>query len=227
MIGRVAALAFALGLLGIGALGMWTSAAETLAVVTTAIVLVLLVAFPLGVLMSMSNSAEAVLKPILDVMQTLPVYLFALPAVILLGTGEVAGTIATFIAASPPMMRYTNAALRGVDPEVVEASVMLGATQRQILGQVRMPLGLPTLMVGLNQAVLLAMAMAVVTAFIGSPGLGQDLLYSVTRFDLARGIEGGLAMFLLAVIIDRIFQAAARMLSTVTRTSGIQEEAEA
>jgi len=227
VLGRAAALVCGLGVLAIGALGMWLSAAETLAVVTTAIVLVLVVAFPLGVLMSMSDRAEALLKPVLDIMQTLPVYLFVIPSVILLGTGEVAGTIATFIAASPPMMRYTNAALRGVDPEVVEASVMLGASRMQVLRQVRVPLGLPTLMVGLNQAVLLAMAMSVVTAFIGSPGLGQDILYSIQRFDLARGINGGLAMFLLAVIIDRTLQGTAQMLSTITHTSGVREEAEA
>ena len=173
VIGRLGAIVGALGVLAIGTLGMWTSAADTLAVITTAIGLVIVVAFPLGVLMSMSDHAEAVFKPILDVMQTMPVYLFVIPAVIFLGTGEVAGTIATFIAATPPMMRYTNAALRGVDPEVVEASLMAGASRGQILRQVRIPLGLPTLMVGLNQAVLLAMAMAVVTAFIGSPGRGR------------------------------------------------------
>ncbi|MFC7363254.1 ABC transporter permease [Nocardioides astragali] len=227
LVGRLAAVVAGVGVLLIGVLGMWTSAAETLAVITTAIGLVLVVAFPLGVLMSMSDRVEACFKPILDVMQTLPVYLFVIPAVIFLGTGEVAGTIATFIAASPPMMRYTNAALRNVDPEVVEASVMAGASPWQVLTQVRIPLGLPTLMVGLNQAVLLAMAMAVVTAFIGSPGLGQDILYSLQRFDLARGIEGGLAMLLVAVIIDRVFQGAARMLSTVTHTSEERIEAEA
>jgi glycine betaine/proline transport system permease protein len=227
VMGRLGGIVAALGVMAIGALGMWTSAADTLAVITTAIGLVIVVAFPLGVLMSMSDHVEAVFKPILDVMQTLPVYLFVIPAVIFLGTGEVAGTIATVIAATPPMMRYTNAALRGVDPEVVEASLMAGASRGQILRQVRIPLGLPTLMVGLNQAVLLAMAMAVVTAFIGSPGLGQDILYSLQRFDLARGIEGGLAMLLLAMIIDRFFQGAARMLSTVTHTPQERIEADA
>ncbi|MFI1358237.1 ABC transporter permease [Streptomyces sp. NPDC020898] len=225
--GRWAALACGLGVLSIGVLGMWPSAVDTLAVVTTAIALVILIAFPLGVLMSASKRVEAVFRPILDVMQTMPFYLFVLPSVILLGTGEVAGTIATFVAASPPVIRYTNAALRGADPEVVEASVMLGASRRQILAQVRIPLGLPTLMVGLNQAVLIAMAMAVVTAFIGSPGLGQDILYSLTRFDLSRGIEAGLAMLALAVIIDRVFQGSVRMLSSATHTSEVRKEAEA
>lgn len=227
VVGHWAALACGFGILSIGVLGMWTSAVETLAVVTTATALVVVIAFPLGVLMSTSDRVEAVFRPILDVMQTMPFYLFVLPSVILLGTGEVAGTIATFVAASPPVIRYTNAALRGVDPEVVEASVMLGASRRQILGQVRIPLGLPTLMVGLNQAVLIAMAMSVVTAFIGSPGLGQDILFSLTRFDLSRGIEGGLAMLALAVIIDRVFQGSVRMLSNATHTPEVRKEAEA
>ena len=225
--GRLGAILGGLAVLGIGALGMWPSAAATLAVVTTAIALALAIAFPLGVLMSASDRLQWLFKPFLDAMQTLPVYLYVIPSVILLGTGEVAGTISSVIAAVPPVIRYTNAALRGVDPEVVEASVMLGASRGQILRQVRIPLGLPTLMVGMNQAVIVAMAMAVVSAFIGSPGLGQDILYSIQRLDLARGIEAGLAMFLLAVIIDRIFQGSVRMLSNITHTSGIQEEADA
>ena len=225
--GWVAGLFSGVGVLAIGAMGMWPSTVETLAVVTTAMILVVIVAFPLGILMSASDRAASVMQPILDVMQTLPIFLFVIPAVVLLGTGEVAGTLATFFAATPPMIRYTNAALRGVDPEVVEASVTFGATRSQVLRQVRIPLGLPTLMVGLNQAVLIALSMAVVSAFIGSPGLGQDILYSLQRLDLAIGVEAGLAMFLLAVIIDRIFQGTARMLSTATHTPAAREEATA
>jgi glycine betaine/proline transport system permease protein len=217
--GKVKGVVLGVGAAGIGCLGMWTSTAATLAVVTTAIVLVLLVGFPLGVLMSASNRAAAMIRPILDVMQTLPVYLFVIPAVMLLGTGEVAAVLATLLAALPPVIRYTNTALRGVDPEVVEAAVTFGATPRQVLRQVRIPLGLQTIMVGLNQAVLLALAMAVVSAMIGAPGLGQDILASVERLNLARGIEAGLAMFLLAMILDRLFDGSARMLTTITHTS--------
>lgn len=225
--GRFAACLVGLAVLGIGALGMWPSAAETLAVATTAIALALAVAFPLGVLMSANDRVESLFRPILDAMQTLPVYLYVIPSVILFGTGEVAGTISTVIAAAPAAVRYTNAALRGVDPEVVEASVMLGASRRQVLRQVRIPLGLPTLMVGMNQAVIIAMAMSVVSAFIGSPGLGQDILYSIQRLDLARGIDAGLAMLLLAVIIDRLFQGTVRRLNNITHTSSIQNGANA
>jgi glycine betaine/proline transport system permease protein len=215
-----------LGVMAIGALGMWQSTVETLAVTFTAIVLVIIVGFALGVLMSSSDRAAAVIRPVLDVMQTLPVYLFVIPAVIFLGTGEVAGVIATFIAAVPPMIRFTNAALRGTDPEVVEAATTFGATPRQVLWQIRVPLGLPTIMVGLNQAVLLALAMSVVSAFIGAPGLGQDILASVQLYDLARGLEAGLAMLLLALIIDRLLRGSARMLTTATHTSTSRGKAE-
>jgi glycine betaine/proline transport system permease protein len=147
------------------------------------------------------------------------VYLFVIPAVMLLGTGEVAAVLATSLAAFPPMIRFTNAALRGVDAEVVEAAVTFGATPGQVLRKVRIPLGLQTIMVGLNQAVLLALAMAVVSAMIGAPGLGQDILASVERLNLPRGIEAGLAMFLLAMILDRLFDGAARKLTSITHTS--------
>jgi glycine betaine/proline transport system permease protein len=176
--------------------------------------------------MSASNAAATVLRPILDVMQTLPVYLFVIPAVLVFGTGEVAAVLATFLAAAPPMIRFTNTALRGVDAEVVEAAAAFGATPGQVLRQVRVPLGLQTIMVGLNQSVLIALAMAVVSAMIGAPGLGQDILASVERLNLARGIEAGLAMFLLAVVLDRLFNGSARMLTTLTHTSVSSGKAE-
>lgn len=200
---------------------MWTPTGETLAVVSTAIVFVLVAGFPLGILMSASNTAAAVIRPVLDVMQTLPVYLFIIPAILVFGTGEVAAVLATSLAALPPMIRYTNTALRGADPEVVEAAIAFGTTPGQVLRKVRVPLGLQTIMVGLNQAILIALVMAVVSAMIGAPGLGQDILSSVERLNLARGIEAGLSMFLLAVSLDRLFNGFARMLTTITHTSSV------
>lgn len=216
--GKVRGVALGVGVVAIGCLGMWTSTAATLSVITSAIVLVLLIGFPLGIVMSASDRFAAVIRPILDVMQTLPVYLFVIPAVMLIGTGEVSAVLATSLAALPPMIRFTNLGLRGVDAEVIEAAVALGATPRQVLRHVRIPLGLPTIMVGLNQAVLLALVMAVVGAMIGAPGLGQDILAPLERLDLARGIEAGFAMFLLAIILDRLFDGSARMLTTITHT---------
>ncbi|MEE1757678.1 ABC transporter permease [Streptomyces sp. SP18BB07] len=217
--GKVKGVFIGLGVVAIGCLGMWEPTAETLAVVSTAIALSVLIGFPVGVLMSASDAVAAVMRPILDVMQTLPGYLLIIPAVMIFGSGEVAAVLATVLAAVPPVIRFTNTALRGADPEVVEAAVTFGATPGQVLRQVRIPLGLQTIMVGLNQAVLLALAMAVISAMIGAPGLGQDILASVERVDLARGVEAGLAMFLLGVIIDRLFDGSARMLTTLTHTS--------
>ncbi|MDX3638106.1 ABC transporter permease [Streptomyces sp. MB09-02B] len=207
------------GIVAIGSLGMWGSTVETLAVVSTSILLAGLIGIPVGIAISASNAAAAVVRPILDVMQTLPIYLFIIPAVMFFGTGEVAAVLATLLATVPPVIRFTNTALRGADAEVVEAALTFGATPGQVLRQVRIPLGLQTIMVGLNQAVLLALAMAVVSAMIGAPGLGGDILASVERVDLARGVEAGLAMLLLGVIIDRLFDGSARMLTNITHTS--------
>jgi len=135
-----------------------------------------------------------------------------IPAVLFFGSGEVSAVLATLLAAVPPVIRYTNTALRGVDAEVAEAATAFGATRGQVLRQVRIPIGLPTMMVGVNQAVLLALVMAVVSAMIGAPGLGQEILASIERVDLPRGINAGLAMCLLAVIIDRLFNGSVRML---------------
>jgi glycine betaine/proline transport system permease protein len=194
----------------IGAMGMWEPAINTVAIVGVAVFVSLLVGFPTGVLMSRSDRIAAVLRPVLDVMQTLPIFLFVIPVVIFLGAGPVAGTLATVAYAVTPLIRLTNSALRGADPEVVEAARSFGATERRVLFQVRVPLGLPTIMVGVNQTILLALAMVVVSAFIGTPGLGEEVLAGVTQAQLGRGIEAGLSMFLLALIVERIFTGAAR-----------------
>lgn len=224
--GRIKGVVIGIGVTGIGCLGMWGSTVQTLGVVTTSILLSVVIGFPLGILMSANKAAAAVLRPVLDVMQTLPAFLFVIPAVMIFGTGEVAAVLATILAAAPPVVRFTNAALRGADPEVVEAAAAFGATRGQVLRQVRIPLGLQTIMVGLNQATLMALAMAVVSAMIGAPGLGQDILASLQRVDLPRGIEAGLAMFLLGVIIDRLFDGSARMLTNLTHTSAGRGKAE-
>jgi len=214
VLGKIQGLLMGLGIFLIGCLGLWESAAMTMSVVTVALILVVLIGFPVGVLMSMNDRVASIVRPVLDVMQTLPIYLLIIPAVMLLGVGEVASVLATFIAAVPPMIRFTNTALRGVDHEVVEAAQIFGARPQQILRQVRIPLGLPTIMVGLNQALLLALAMAVVSAMIGAPGLGANILTAVQRALLGTGMEAGLAMFLLGVVLDRLFNGSARFVAS-------------
>jgi len=189
----------------IGTLGMWAPAIDTVTVVGVAVLISLLVGFPLGVLMNGSARFASALSPVLDLMQTLPIFLFVIPTVVFLGAGPVAGTLATVLYAVPPMARLTEVGLRGVDAEAVEAATSLGATSRQILVGVRVPLGLRTIMVGVNQTILLALSMAVVSAFIGTPGLGERVLSSVSYAQLGLGIEAGTSMLLLAVVVDRVF----------------------
>lgn len=189
----------------IGTLGLWTPAIYTIAVVGVAMVASLSVGFSLGVLMSRSDRFAGLLRPVLDVLQTLPVFLFVLPSVIFLGSGPVPGVLATFLYAVSPIIRMTNTALRGTDPGVLEAARSSGATDRQILLGVRVPLGMPTIAVGVNQTIILALAMAVVSAFIGTPGLGEEVLAAVSQAQLGRGVEAGLSLFLLAVLVDRLF----------------------
>jgi glycine betaine/proline transport system permease protein len=218
-VGRVQGLVLGLGVAFIGCLGMWEATVLTMTVVTVALGLVILIGFPLGVLMAMNNTAAAVIRPVLDVMQTLPIYLLVIPAVMLLGVGEVAAVLATFIAAVPPMIRFTNAGLRGADAEVIEAAQIFGATPGQILRQIRIPMGLQTMMVGLNQALLLALAMAVVSAMIGAPGLGANILTAVNRALLGTGMEAGLAMFSLGVVLDRLFSGCAQFVASAQHAS--------
>ena len=154
--------------------------------------------------MSASNVVESAFRPVLDVMQTLPIFLFVIPSVVILGAGPVAGVLATVLYAIAPVIRLTNLALREVDEEVVEASASLGATWWQMLRNVRAPMGVPMIMAGVNQTIMLALAMAVVSAFIGSPGLGATILVALAEVDLAPGFEAGLSMLILAVVADRV-----------------------
>ncbi|WP_314191864.1 ABC transporter permease subunit [uncultured Arthrobacter sp.] len=217
--GKVQGLFLGLGVALIGCLGMWESTVLTMSVVTVALALVIAIGFPLGVLMAMNDMAAAIIRPVLDVMQTLPIYLLVIPAVMLLGVGEVAAVLATFIAAVPPMIRFTNAGLRGADHEVIEAAQIFGARPGQILRQIRIPMGLQTMMVGLNQSLLLALAMAVVSSMIGAPGLGANILTAVNRALLGTGMEAGGAMFLLGVVLDRLFSGGAQFVASAQHAS--------
>lgn len=188
----------------IGLLGMWEATVVTVALVGTSVVVALVIGIPLGIAMSASDRLESGMRPVLDVMQTLPIFLFVIPSVVILGAGSVAGIFATVLYAIAPAVRLTNLALREVDEGVVEASDSFGATWFQTLRTVRIPLGVPMIMAGVNQTIMLALAMAVVSAFIGSPGLGATILVALTEVDLAPGFEAGISMLILAVIADRV-----------------------
>lgn len=207
------ALIVAGGTMLIGSFGLWEPTIDTLAVCGVAVILALAIAFPTGVIISRSDTLERIVRPVLDTIQTLPIFLFVIPTVVILGSGSVAGTLATTLYAIPVMVRLTNVALRDTDPAIIEAATSSGATERQILLGVRVPLGMPTLLVGINQTILMALAMAVVSAFIGTPGLGEQILTSVTYAETGAGIQSGVAMFILAIMADRV-------ITGLTRRSG-------
>ncbi len=190
----------------IGFCGAWEAAMVSLALILTAIIFCLLLGIPLGIACGMSDRLDQILRPLLDVMQTLPTFVYLVPVVMLFGIGEVPGIIATFVFAVPPLIRLTNLGIRQVSPEAVEAALAFGSTPQQVLWEVQIPLALPTILAGTNQAILLALSMSVVTSMIGVEGLGQMVLQGVNRLNVGLAGVGGLGIVLIAVILDRITQ---------------------
>ena len=166
----------------------------------------LLLGFPLGVLISSNNTANLIARPILDAMQTMPIFVYLIPAVLLFGMGRVPGVIATVIYAIVPIIRLTNLGIRQVDSEIVEASISFGANKFQTMVKVQIPQAFPTIMTGVNQTLMMAMAMVVTTSMIGVTGLGLEVLYSVNRIEVGRGLVSGMAVVIIAILLDRISQ---------------------
>jgi glycine betaine/proline transport system permease protein len=188
---------------------MWTQTMATLALILGATFMSLVVGLPAGVLAAKSDIAEAIIRPILDVMQTLPSFVYLIPAAMFFGLGKVPGTIATVIFAVPPAVRLTNLGIRGVDRELLEAGIAFGCTRRQLLFKVELPAALPSIMTGVNQTIMLALSMVVIAAMIGAGGLGNEVLAGIQRLDIGRGFEGGFAVVVLAIILDRLSQSLA------------------
>lgn len=188
-------------------MGFWTLLMETVALTLIATLLCLVVGIPVGVWASKNEAVHRGVRPVLDFMQTMPAFVYLIPAVLLFGLGEVPGVIATFIFATPPVVRLTNLGIREVPEEVVEAAHSFGATTRQTLLKVELPVALPTIMAGVNQTIMLALSMVVIAALIGAEGLGQPVVRGVTQLQIADGFNGGLAIVILAIYLDRITQA--------------------
>ncbi len=193
----------------IGFVDVWEEAMVSLALVLTAVVFCLVVGIPLGIISAKNDRVEGFLRPLLDVMQTLPSFVYLVPVVMLFGIGEVPGVIATIIFAIPPLIRLTNLGIRQVSPEVMEAAIAFGSTPWQLLWEAQIPLAMPTILAGVNQAILMALSMSVVTSMIAVPGLGQMVLQGVGRLDVGLAAVGGLGIVLLAIMLDRITQALA------------------
>jgi len=204
--GKQTAILTALGLLLIQSMELWDATMETFALVSTATVIALIIGIPLGIWMSRSNNLDKILRPILDFMQTMPAFVYLIPAVYFFDLGPVPGAVATIIFAMPPVVRLTSLGIRQVPKEVIEASRSFGSTSSQMLYKVQIPLAMPTILAGLNQTILLSLSMVVISAMIGSGGLGEVVLRGITQMRIGMGFEGGLAVVILAMVLDRITQ---------------------
>jgi len=190
----------------IGYFGMWEDCMATVAIITVCVIICMFVGIPTGVLMARSDRVERTILPILDMMQTIPSFVYLIPILMLLGIGKVPGLIAICIYAVPPIIRLTNLGIREVDKETLEASTAYGATTFQKLKTVQIPLALPTVFAGVNQTIMMALAMVVIASMIGVKGLGVPILRAVLNQYLALGLFNGLAIVALAIIFDRIAQ---------------------
>ncbi len=203
----VGACLLALGLLDPNA---WSLAMTTLSIVISAVILCVAIGLPLGVLAGKNDTFEAIIRPILDTMQTIPAFVYLVPVVMLIGIGNVSGVIVTIIFALAPLVRLTSLGIRGVNPSVVEAARAFGATPRQILFKVELPLATPTIFAGLNQTIMLSLSMVVIASMISVKGLGNEVLRAMGRLDAGKAIVGGLGIVILAIVLDRITQGLGR-----------------
>ncbi len=199
-----------LGLLLIESMQLWSLSMETLALVISSTLVALVIGIPVGILCSRSDAANGMITPILDLMQTMPSFVYLIPAVIFFGLGNVPGIIATVVFAMPPTIRLTNLGIRQVPGDLVEVAEAFGSTPQQKLLKVQLPLAMPTIMAGVNQCIMLSLSMVVIAAMIGARGLGYQVLVGIQRVDIGTGFEAGLAIVIIAMVLDRITRSLTR-----------------
>ena len=204
--GRRLAAICAASLLCIGLMGIWDESMVTLSIVLTCVIFCSAIGIPLGIMAARSDRFWTVLRPLLDLMQTIPSFVYLVPIVMLFSIGNVSGVIVTFIYALPPVVRLTNLGIRQVRADMVEAARAFGASQRQVLYKIELPLAKPTIMAGVNQTIMMALSMVVVASMISVTGLGQMVLRGIGRLDMGLATVGGLGIVFLAIVIDRISQ---------------------
>lgn len=192
------------GLFVIVLVNQWDNAMATLALALVAAVFALLLAIPLGIWAARNDRVSNIVRPILDFLQTMPAFVYLIPAIILFSVGVVPGIIATIAFAMAPGVRLTELGIRGVDKEIVEAGTAFGASPGRILRQIQLPLALPTIMTGVNQIIMLSLSMVVIAAMVGAGGLGQPIVQALQRIDVGLGAEAGLSVVILAIILDRV-----------------------
>lgn len=195
-----------LGLTLIWGMGYWAQTMATLALILSAAFIALLMGIPLGIWAAKTPLAGKLIRPVLDLMQTMPAFVYLIPAVLFFGLGKVPGAFATVIFAMPPAVRLTTLGISQVPKDIVEATRSFGATPRQLLFKVELPLALPTILAGVNQTIMMALSMVVISAMIAAGGLGEVVLKGITQLKIGLGFEGGIAVVILAVILDRITQ---------------------
>lgn len=202
--GKSIAVLTGLGLLFIYGMGFWTETMQTLAMVLISTLMALVIAIPLGILSAKKPLLEKIIRPMLDLMQTMPAFVYLIPAVLFFSIGKLPGAFATIIFAMPPAVRLTSLGIKGVSAEVVEAARSFGATPMQILLKVELPLAKSSLLAGVNQTIMMSLSMVVIAGMIAAGGLGEKVLEGINNLDIALGFESGLAVVILAIILDRI-----------------------
>ena len=195
-----------LGLLLITNMQLWAETMDTLSLVLVSALICFLVGIPLGIWSAKNNVVEKIVKPILDFMQTMPAFVYLIPAVLFFKIGRVPGVVATVIFATPPAVRLTNLGIRQVSEEIIEAAKSFGSTSSQMLFKVQLPMAMSTILAGVNQTIMLSLSMVVIAAMIGAGGLGEKVLSGITQLKIGMGFEGGVAVVILAMILDVITQ---------------------
>ena len=204
--GKGTAVLTLLGLLLIWGMGFWVQTMQTVALVLSSTIIALLFGVTLGIWTGRNDKAAKVIRRVLDLMQTMPAFVYLIPAVLFFGLGPVPGAFATVIFAMPPVVRLTDLGIRQVPEDIVEATRSVGATSGQLLFKVQLPLALPTIMAGVNQTIMMALSMVVIAAMISAGGLGEIVLKGITQMKIGLGFEGGIAVVILAIVLDRITQ---------------------
>jgi glycine betaine/proline transport system permease protein len=222
--GRRLAIGAALGLLAIGVLGLWESGVETLAAIAAAVTISFLIGVPLGILSARNRRARAIITPILDVMQIMPTFAYLAPFVLFFGIGPASAAIVTLIYAMPAAIRITSYGIRSVPANTIEAGRSLGATDGQLLSKVQLPVARPAIALALNQTIMLAVSMIVITALIDAPGLGQDTLRALIRNDVGAMFDAGIAIVILAIVLDRLTEKASERLDPRRRALDARPE---